>query len=85
VGLASRVMMGFSPTLFGSSFRTFTYLLLLMQVNCILIFKEILRKNNKIASMVVLLVAVGLAAYMYVLNHSVLDVIAEEGFVYYLY
>jgi hypothetical protein len=85
VGLASRVMMGFSPTLFGSSFRTFTYLLLLMQVDCILIFKEIQKKNNKMASLIVLFVAAGLAAYMYVHNHSVLDRIAEEGWVYYFY
>lgn len=85
IGLASRVAMGFSASLFGSSFRTFTYLLLLMQVDCVLIFKEILRKNNKMACVLILLVAAGLAAYMYVFNQSVLDVIAEEGFIYYIY
>jgi high-affinity Fe2+/Pb2+ permease len=56
-----------------------------MQVDCILIFKEIQKKNNKMASLIVLFVAAGLAAYMYVHNHSVLDRIAEEGWVYYFY
>ena len=41
VAFSSRVAMGFSPTLFGSSFRTFTYLLFLLMAACLLLIREL--------------------------------------------
>lgn len=46
-GLVSRIIMGFSPTLYGSSYRTFIYMYFsLIICNCLLLYKITQNKRN---------------------------------------
>jgi len=56
LGAGSREMMGFSATLFGSSYRTFTYMLYGIMAVCILLFQELWKKPlNKYVRVALLL------------------------------
>ena len=47
VGLASRLIMGFSPTIFASATRTMIFLEFAMIIVSILIWQELIKKNDK--------------------------------------
>lgn len=47
VGLASRLIMGFSPSIFASSVRTIFYFDIAMMIVTILIWQELIKKNDK--------------------------------------
>ena len=47
VAFASRIVMGFSATIFGSSFRTFTYLLFLLMADSVFLIRELFLEDRK--------------------------------------
>ena len=47
VGLASRLIMGFSPTIFASGSRTIIFFEFAMIIASILIWQELVKKNDK--------------------------------------
>lgn len=51
VSLGSRIVMGFSATLFGSSFRTFIFLLIALIYCNGMLFKELQNKNHLLSSL----------------------------------
>ena len=66
LGFISRVMMGFSPTLFGSSFRTFTFMLYAFLIVDAVLFAELFMKNSRVLIRVTLglTLAGTIAAYL---------------------
>lgn len=47
-GICTRVIMGFSPTLYGSSFRTFIFLYFLLGICVVMLLEEILMGREKV-------------------------------------
>lgn len=47
LGAGSREMMGFSPTIYASSFRTFTYFIFALMICCLILLNELNEKQEK--------------------------------------
>ena len=50
-GLCSRLVMGFSQTLYGSSFRTFIFFYFALGIVIVMLFEELLKEHKKIPSL----------------------------------
>ncbi|MBR2532485.1 MAG: hypothetical protein IKE56_07475 [Lachnospiraceae bacterium] len=84
IGLGSRVIMGFSATLFGSSFRTFMYLLFALIYCSGMLFREI-RKKKPFLSHIFLSLCVIIALRMVYLNSVILAYFKRHGVRYIQY
>lgn len=84
LGLGSRVMMGFSATLYGSSFRTFIYLLMAMVFCTGKLYQALSIANRKLSS-IVLLIAAMIAARTVFLNSVILSYFKSNGVTYIRY
>ncbi|MFQ7264070.1 MAG: DUF6056 family protein [Lachnospiraceae bacterium] len=70
LGGGSRVMMGFASTLYGSSFRTFTILIFMLIICCVLTAKEIFNQQNRMANGAVLASSVWIMLCTYSVSYN---------------
>ncbi|MFR9058246.1 DUF6056 family protein [Eubacterium callanderi] len=75
VGLASRITMGFSPTLFLSEFRTYLFFVFAIFIICVLLFDELSKfmSSDQFKYIVYIMIFIGVVSYF---NTSLSGVIA---------